>query len=108
MLCTMGPLFFAVAVVISPVSAFTYGVDPIRGVNLGGWLILEKWMVPSMFQGLPDTVVDEWTFCKYLGKTEATSRLTKHWGSYITEKDIVALKNAGINHVRIPFGYWAF
>ena len=24
----------------------------VRGVNLGGWLVLEKWMTPSIFEGL--------------------------------------------------------
>ena len=33
----------------------------IRGVNLGGWLVLEKWMTPSVFEGL--AAVDETTYC---------------------------------------------
>ena len=24
----------------------------LRGVNLGGWLVLEKWITPSLFEGL--------------------------------------------------------
>ena len=28
---------------------------PLRGVNLGGWLVLEKWMTPSLFDGLSAT-----------------------------------------------------
>ena len=27
----------------------------LRGVNLGSWLVLEKWMVPSLFEGLAAT-----------------------------------------------------
>ena len=25
--------------------------DKIKGVNLGGWLVLEKWMAPHLFDG---------------------------------------------------------
>jgi glucan 1,3-beta-glucosidase len=37
----------------------------LRGVNLGGWLVLEKWMTPSMFDGLQAT--DETSYCVELG-----------------------------------------
>lgn len=81
---------------------------PIRGVNLGGWLILEHWMRPSVFSGLPEDVNDEYKFCQHLDKSEAERRLLDHWDSWVTEQDIINYKNAGINHVRIPLGYWAF
>ncbi|CAL8088170.1 unnamed protein product [Orchesella dallaii] len=91
------------------ISAYgTFGDRPIRGVNLGGWLVLEKWIRPSVFSGLPNSVDDEYKFCQTLGKTEATKRLRAHWDSWVTEQDILNYKNAGINHVRIPVGYWAF
>ena len=37
---------------------FGFGNDKIRGVNLGGWLVLEPWITPSIFEALPDDVVD--------------------------------------------------
>jgi len=37
-----------------------------RGVNTGGWLVLEKWMTPSLFEGLSAT--DETTWCAELGR----------------------------------------
>lgn len=52
-----------------------FGNKTIRGVNLGGWLVLEKWIRPSVFANLPSTVVDEYTFCQNLGKTEAEKRI---------------------------------
>ena len=100
-------LLVCVASGITQCLGFSYGSTPIRGVNLGGWLILEKWVSPSLFSGLPDSVVDEYTFCKHLGYTEAAKRLKNHWETWVTEADISALKKAGINHLRIPFGYWA-
>lgn len=85
-----------------------FGNKTIRGVNLGGWLVLEKWIRPSVFANLPSSVVDEYTFCQNLGKTEAEKRLRANWESWVTEQDIINYKNMGINHVRIPLGYWAF
>ncbi len=89
-------------------AAWPYGETQVRGVNLGSWLILEKWMTPSVFAGAPDTVNDEYQLCVHLGPAEAERRLKAHWDSWITEADFVAMKDAGVNHVRIPIGYWAF
>ena len=94
---------------ITQCSGFSYGSIPIRGVNLGGWFFLEKWVFPSLLSGLPEIVVDEYTFSKHLGYTEAAKRLKNYWETWVTEAGISAVKNAGINinHLRISFGYWA-
>ena len=47
----------------SPLSQQSPSVK-LRGVNLGGWLVLEKWMTPSVFEGLQAT--DETTWCAEL------------------------------------------
>jgi len=86
---------------------FDFGGTKVRGVNLGGWLVLEPWITPSIFEATPDDVVDEWTFGKVLGYGEAQSRLEKHWSSWITEGDFEEMKGYGINFVRIPIGYWS-
>lgn len=92
----------------SSVLAWPYGEQPIRGVNAGGWLVLEKWMVPSsVFAGLPDSVQDEFGLCEYLNKTEAEKRLRAHWNTWVTETDFALWARTGINHVRVPIGYWA-
>jgi glucan 1,3-beta-glucosidase len=77
----------------------------LRGVNLGGWLVLEKWMTPSLFEGL--NAVDETSYCVELG-TQAKSRLQKHWQTFITHDDFSWLSSIGINAVRIPIGHWIF
>lgn len=77
----------------------------LRGVNLGGWLVLEKWMTPSLFEGLNAT--DETTYCAELG-AQAEKSLTKHWNTFITEEDFAWLAQIGINAVRIPLGHWIF
>lgn len=77
----------------------------LRGVNLGSWLLLEKWMVPSLFEGLAAT--DETTFCAELGPA-AAERLRPHWASWITRDDFAWIAERGLNAVRIPYGHWIF
>ena len=73
----------------------------IRGVNLGGWLILEKWMTPSVFRGT--NAVDEYTFMQ---TEDAASKIQAHRLSFITEEDFKWLAENGVNAVRLPVGYW--
>ncbi|KAI0800625.1 exo-beta-1,3-glucanase [Fomes fomentarius] len=90
-------------------SAFAYGSTKVRGVNLGGWLVLEPWITPSLFDNTGnDNIVDEWTFGQYQNVRSAQSTLKQHWDTWITEQDFVDIAAAGLNHVRIPIGYWAF
>lgn len=77
----------------------------LRGVNLGGWLVLEKWMTPSLFVGMQ--AKDEYSFCLEKG-INAQKSLEKHWSTFITEADFRWLSEHGINAVRIPVGYWIF
>ena len=37
---------------------FSFGNEKIRGVNLGGWFVLEPWITPSIFEATPDEVLD--------------------------------------------------
>ncbi|KAJ1030415.1 hypothetical protein NDA16_001324 [Ustilago loliicola] len=86
---------------------FPYGSQKVRGVNIGGWLVAEPWITPSLFDNTGDgRVVDEYTFGQYA--SNAYSRLASHWSTFYTESDFAAIARAGLNHVRIPIGYWAF
>ncbi|CAH7683674.1 family 5 glycoside hydrolase [Phakopsora pachyrhizi] len=87
---------------------FNYAKDKIRGVNIGGWLVTEPWVTPTLYDTGNDKIVDEYTFCQYLGRTEATRRLSRHWQTFYTDADFQTIKSYGLNHVRIPIGYWAF
>jgi glucan 1,3-beta-glucosidase len=75
--------------------------EKLRGVNLGGWLVLEKWMTPSLFAGTD--AVDEYTLVRTLGAAE---KITKHREEFITEDDFRWLQSHGINAVRLPVGFW--
>lgn len=41
------------------------GGSKVRGVNLGGWLVIEGWIKPSLFDGIAngDMIVSYFTFC---------------------------------------------
>lgn len=76
-----------------------------RGVNLGGWLVLERWITPSLFK---DTdAADEFSLMHALGE-RAEAVIGEHRRTFITESDFAWLAAHGIEAVRIPVGYWAF
>lgn len=79
--------------------------QPIYGVNLGGWLVLEKWMTPQLFDGTQ--AADEYTLCQVQGAGMAR-RLKEHRETFVTKKDFVWLRDNGVQAVRLPVGYGAF
>jgi len=74
-----------------------------RGVNLGGWLLLERWMQESLFSG--SDARDEYELCLHWGE-HARERIQEHRETYITRNDFDWIAAHGLNAVRIPFGYW--
>lgn len=88
-------------------SKFNYANEIVRGVNLGGWFVLEPWITPSIFENQPSWVVDEYTLCQNLGQQGCLDVLQPHWNSWITQADFQKIASIGLNHVRIPLGYWS-
>ncbi|KAF9108672.1 hypothetical protein BGX27_008256 [Mortierella sp. AM989] len=87
---------------------FLYGQQPIRGVNLGGWLVLEPFITPSMFNPyISQNVTDEYSLSKLLGPEKAKETLKKHYETWVTEDTFKRIRDLGLNHVRIPIGFWA-
>ena len=78
----------------------------IKGVNLGNWLVLEKWMSPNLFAGT--TAEDETELCHQLGAETELERFRTHRNGYITERDFAYLASQGIEAVRIPVPYFIF
>ncbi|KAF7961161.1 hypothetical protein EAE96_000828 [Botrytis aclada] len=111
---TVGTLLAATLVASKPIYQrgvdFAYGSTPVRGVNIGGWLVLEPWITPSIFQAVDQSlgIVDEYTLTQQLGTDAALSILKPHWDSWCTADDFQKIANAGFNTVRIPIGYWAY
>ncbi|KLJ09949.1 glucan 1,3-beta-glucosidase [Blastomyces silverae] len=86
---------------------FPYGKQPIRGVNVGGWLSLEPFITPSFFSrySYRDNIVDEYTLSKKLAPN-AAQYLEKHYATFINEQSFREIRDAGLDHVRIPYSYW--
>ncbi|KAJ1639800.1 glycoside hydrolase superfamily [Pavlovales sp. CCMP2436] len=76
---------------------------PYHGVALGGFLVLEPWITPSLFYqflGTPEefgadapehTALDMYSFCTVLGPEEGNKQLRRHWRTWVTEEDFIRL-----------------
>lgn len=78
----------------------------VRGVNLGNWLVLEKWMGSSPLASAqsPDDrgLIDEF-------EPEALdAALQEHFRTYVTGETFAQLAKYGVNLVRIPVPYHLF
>lgn len=80
---------------------WTHPKRAVRGVNLGNWLVLEKWMGDAPFAGT--NAGDEWALS---GLPDGRERLEKHRSTWITEADFAWIKARGLDAVRLPVGYW--
>lgn len=95
----------------SATGGINWGTEKLRGVNLGGWLVLEPWITPSIFQAYPmsDGIVDEYTLCQSLGTQAAHDNVLKpHWENWYTLAHFQKIAASGFNVVRIPIGFWAY
>jgi len=78
----------------------------VRGANIGGWLVLEPWITPSIFEQFDGSIIDEYTLTKNV--PNAGDILRSHWESWVSQGDFQKIADNGFNLVRIPVGYWAF
>jgi glucan 1,3-beta-glucosidase len=98
---------------------FPYGQQPIKGISIGGWLILEvsidsfatnfqPFITPSLFSSYSSSleIVDEYTLSSYLGQQQAASVLEEQYSTFITRQSFSDMRDAGFDHVRISFPYW--
>ena len=94
----------------------------IRGVNLGGWLVLERYITPSLFALTTCSVsksptspclpllpypVDQWTLASSFPDAETyEDYMSDHWSTFVTEDDIMSIASSNLTHVRVPVGHW--
>ncbi|TFY56994.1 hypothetical protein EVG20_g8716, partial [Dentipellis fragilis] len=74
-----------------------------RGVNLGSWFVLERWIADTPYRfavapGQSDHDVARGSYGKQV--------LEKHWDQWISESDWEWIAQRGINTVRIPIGFY--
>ena len=74
----------------------------LKGINLGGWLVFEEWIKPSLFENTD--ALDEFTLVKNIPK----EKIEEHYKTFITEEDFKFLSEQGLEVLRIPVGYWIF
>lgn len=77
--------------------------QPLKGVNLGGWFVIEKWMTPSLFKGTKARNEFE-----LAGNKQGRARIANHHRTFMTEDDLRWIKQQGVDIIRVPVGYWIF
>jgi glucan 1,3-beta-glucosidase len=96
---------------IAGVLAATAHAKAMTGANIGGWMVLEPWITPSLFYRFlgkkhSDGIgMDSYTFCEALGK-EANAVMRSHWDEWLKEEHFEAMSKKGIELVRLPIGDW--
>ncbi|TBU22712.1 glycoside hydrolase superfamily [Dichomitus squalens] len=79
--------------------SWTWGMDRINGVNIGGLFVIEPFIVAQLFEQNAGTV-DEWTLSVAFGdKLQQT--IEDHYNTFITEEDIAQMAGAGLNWIRV-------
>ncbi|KAJ2557134.1 hypothetical protein EV175_001531 [Coemansia sp. RSA 1933] len=86
-----------------------HGHKLVRGVNIGGFLVPEFWITPSLISDIPDPKPNDYLqLCKRLGPDNTLKLMRDHWEKWVSEAEVQRLANAGITHLRIPLGHWEF
>lgn len=86
----------------------------LKGINLGGWLVEELWMLPIVTASpkkhshqppITDHFTLWQTFERRFGKETMESLRQRFRQRWITEKDFARIKAMGFNTIRLPFLY---
>lgn len=92
-----------------------YTKNGMMGVNVGGWLVIEPFIAPALFEPYENDsslyVVDEYTLMNQWfsegGQSLKEKKLRQHYDTFITEYDFMMIAAAGLNWIRLPIAYWA-
>ncbi|KAI0179817.1 glycoside hydrolase family 5 protein [Hypoxylon sp. FL1284] len=90
------------------------GVTKIRGVNFGGWLICEPWMMGDEWSkmGCDSSDVSEFDCMRnrYSGgnRDAGNQAFEEHWKTWINPDTVQSVHDVGLNTIRIPIGYWSY
>ncbi len=75
--------------------------QPLRGINLGGWLIPEPWLTPAVFAS-----TDTHDLHSLLQSKRGREAYLHHIETFITKHDFDWLHDQSIELIRLPIGYW--
>ena len=94
-------------------SVYNDKLEKIYGVSLGGWLVTEPWITPSLYENVERDYskpipIDEYTLTSSLGNINGSNYLQNHWSKFYNELDFKQISQLKLNLIRIPIGYWAF
>ncbi|OQR96545.1 hypothetical protein ACHHYP_15428 [Achlya hypogyna] len=105
-------LLASAAIALASLSGTMASYGHHRGVNLGGWLVLEHWITPDspLYRegGISGDVIEngQYQIMKQLGHAKGDPLMQRHWNEFMSEADFRDIKAAGLDMVRIPVGYW--
>jgi endoglucanase len=80
----------------------------LKGMNLGGFMVMEPWMSPDDAGGLPDTYSIIKELDSRFGVAEEQTLIKDYQQGWTSAQDFVNLKNAGINVIRVPVWWGNF
>jgi hypothetical protein len=78
----------------------------LKGINLGNWLLPEGYMFKFKKTNSPRLIGA--AINELVGEDEGRRFWKTYYENYITEADIIFIKQAGFNSVRVPFNYRLF
>ncbi|TFY77332.1 hypothetical protein EWM64_g6681, partial [Hericium alpestre] len=74
-----------------------------RGVNLGSWFVLERWITDHPFRFAKDPGQSDHDVAR---GSQAKDVFETHWDEWIKEEDWKWIAERGFNTVRIPIGFY--
>ena len=80
----------------------------LRGFNLGGWFIMEKWMCPLDSGSLPDTYSVIAELDSRFGVATEQALIRSYQTNWIATSDLKNIANRGYNCVRVPVWWGIF
>ena len=83
-------------------------VVQLKGLNLGGWFIMEKWMCPLDNSNLPDTYSAITNLDSRFGVAVEQNLIHSYQTNWITTGDLDNIANGGYNCVRMPVWWGNF
>ncbi|KAK0702743.1 family 5 glycoside hydrolase [Lasiosphaeris hirsuta] len=93
------------------------GITKIRGVNFGGWLISEPWLMchewtANMGCGTDCSTVRSEFDCMQTSyknnRAAGNAAFARHWQTWINADTVQSVHDVGLNTIRIPIGYWSY